>query len=74
MTVRQVVHLGMSERQVAKNLGVSRNTVAKWLKEDSDQAWEEMRSTGWIQDRPDATEREAIRHECLSPDCEQDAA
>jgi transposase-like protein len=57
--IRQVVFLGLSERQAAKNLGVSRNTVAKWLREDSDQTWLEMRALGWIGKHPEAAAVEA---------------
>jgi transposase len=66
--IRQVAYLGLSQKQVAKNMGISRNTLAKWLKEDSDQMWQGLRDAGLIQKRPDAAEREAVRLECLSTD------
>lgn len=59
--IRQVVYLNLSQRQVAKNLGITVKTVARWVKEDSAEAWQDMRALGLVQKRPDAAERERVR-------------
>lgn len=70
--VRQVVFLGLSERQVAKNLGVSNRTVSRWVRDDAAEAWADMRALGWVQKRPDAAEREAVRQACISPEAREE--
>ncbi|TVZ04002.1 hypothetical protein EAS64_16400 [Trebonia kvetii] len=64
--IRQVASLGLPKTRVAKHLGITRATLDRWLREDSEQMWQGLR--GWTQKRPDAAEGETIRQGCISPE------